>query len=166
MYRAALPDAIGGPGWHRSPFRRASIEERSRHDHRTDHRRQAALGPRSVGGRPAPLVHRVHHPSLGVSKVGVFFNHCDAEIVIGETLDTTTLTATVDVASIDTADADRDRNVLSPALFDVAKRPTMVFRSARVTGAGSEYRVDGELTIGEVTRPIVLATEFGSMESV
>jgi hypothetical protein len=29
MYRAALPDAIGGPGWHRSPFRRASIEERS-----------------------------------------------------------------------------------------------------------------------------------------
>jgi polyisoprenoid-binding protein YceI len=102
---------------------------------------------------------------LGVSKVRGRFNHFDAEIVIGETLDTTTLTATVDVASIDTADADRDRNVLSPALFDVANRPTMVFRSARVTGAGSEYRVDGELTIGEVTRPTVLAVEFGGIES-
>jgi polyisoprenoid-binding protein YceI len=103
---------------------------------------------------------------LGVSKVRGRFNRFDAEVVVGETLDTTTLTATVDVASIDTADADRDRNVLSPALFDVAKRPTMVFRSTRVTGAGSEYRVDGELTIGEVTHPTTLAVEFGGIESV
>jgi polyisoprenoid-binding protein YceI len=47
----------------------------------------------------------------------------------------------------------------------VRKRPTMVFRSTRVTGAGSEYRVDGELTIGEVTRPTVLAVEFGGIET-
>jgi polyisoprenoid-binding protein YceI len=102
---------------------------------------------------------------LGVSKVRGRFNRFDAEIVVGDTLDTTTLTATVDVASIDTANADRDKNALSPALLDVAKRPTMVFRSTRVTGAGSEYRVDGELTIGEVTRPTVLAVEFGGIES-
>jgi polyisoprenoid-binding protein YceI len=102
---------------------------------------------------------------LGVSKVRGRFNRFDAEIVIGENLDTTTIVATVDVASIDTANADRDKSVLSPALFDVAKRPTMVFRSTRVTGAGSEYRVDGELTIGEVTRPIILAAEFGGIES-
>src|SRR3978361_235904 len=89
---------------------------------------------------------------LGVSKVRGRFNRFDAEIVIGETLDTTTIVATVDVASIDTAHADRAKTALSPPLFDVAKRPTMVFRSTRVTGAGSEYRVDGELTIGEVTR--------------
>jgi polyisoprenoid-binding protein YceI len=97
---------------------------------------------------------------LGVSKVRGRFNRFDAEIVVGDTL-----TATVDVASIDTANADRDKNALSPALLDVAKRPTMVFRSTRVTGAGSEYRVDGELTIGEVTRPTVLAVEFGGIES-
>jgi polyisoprenoid-binding protein YceI len=102
---------------------------------------------------------------LGVSTVRGRFNRFDAEIVIGETLDTTTIVATVDVASIDTANADRDKNALSPALFDVAKRPTMVFRSTRVTGAGSEYRVDGELTIGEVTRPTVLAVEFGGIET-
>jgi polyisoprenoid-binding protein YceI len=103
---------------------------------------------------------------LGVSKVRGRFTRFDAEIVIGESLDTTTLTATVDVASIDTANASRDANVLSPALIDVAKRPTMVFRSTRVTGAGSEYRVDGELTMGEVTRPSVLAVEFGGIQSV
>jgi polyisoprenoid-binding protein YceI len=102
---------------------------------------------------------------LGVSKVRGRFTRFDAEIVIGETLDTTTVSATIDVASIDTANADRDAHVLSPDILDVANRPTMVFRSTRVTGAGSEYRVDGELTIGEVTRPTVLAVEFGGIES-
>jgi polyisoprenoid-binding protein YceI len=45
---------------------------------------------------------------LGVSKVRGRFTRFDAEVVIGETLDTTTVTATVDVASIATANADRD----------------------------------------------------------
>jgi polyisoprenoid-binding protein YceI len=40
-----------------------------------------------------------------------------------ETLDTTTVNATVDVASIDTAIADRDAHVLSPDIIDVRARP-------------------------------------------
>src|SRR5579862_2051206 len=102
---------------------------------------------------------------LGVSKVRGRFTRFDAEVIIGETLDTTTVNATVDVASIDTANADRDAHVLSPELIDVAKRPIMVFRSTRVAGAGSEYQVDGDLTIGDVTRPIVLAVELGGVEA-
>src|SRR3977135_1480896 len=84
---------------------------------------------------------------LGVSKVRGRFTRFDADVVIGDTLDTTTVTATVDMASIDTANADRDAHVLSPDIIDVAKRPTMVFRSTRVAGAGSEYQIDGDLTI-------------------
>jgi polyisoprenoid-binding protein YceI len=102
---------------------------------------------------------------LGVSKVRGRFTRFDAEVVIGETLDTTTVSATIDVASIDTANADRDAHVLSPDLIDVAKRPTMVFRSTRVAGAGSEYQVDGDLTIGDVTQPVILAVELGGIES-
>jgi polyisoprenoid-binding protein YceI len=102
---------------------------------------------------------------LGVSKVRGRFTRFDADVVVGETLDATTISATVDVASIDTANADRDAHVLSPDLIDVAKRPTMVFRSTRVAGAGSEYQVDGDLTIGDITRPIVLAVELGGIES-
>jgi polyisoprenoid-binding protein YceI len=102
---------------------------------------------------------------LGVSKVRGRFTRFDADIVIGETLDTTTVSATVDIASIDTANADRDAHVLSPDLIDVAKRPTMVFRSTRVAGAGSEFQVDGDLTIGDITQPIVLAVELGGVES-
>src|SRR5260370_26676673 len=78
---------------------------------------------------------------LGVSKVRGRFTRFDADVVIGETLDTTSVTATVDVASIDTANADRDAHVLSPDIIDVAKRPTMVFRSTRIAGAGSESQL-------------------------
>ncbi len=102
---------------------------------------------------------------LGVSKVRGRFTRFEADVVIGETLETTSVNATVDVASIDTANADRDAHVLSPDIIDVAMRPTMVFRSTHVRGAGSEYQIDGELTIGEVTRPIVLAVELGGIES-
>src|SRR5258706_13319279 len=102
---------------------------------------------------------------LGVSKVRGRFTRFDAEVVIGETLDATSVSATVDVASIDTANADRDAHVLSPDLMDVAKRPTMVFRSTRIAGAGSEYQVDGELTIGDITQPAVLAVELGGIEN-
>jgi polyisoprenoid-binding protein YceI len=100
---------------------------------------------------------------LGVSKVRGRFTRFDADVVIGETLETTSISGTVDVASIDTANADRDAHVLSPDIIDVARRPTMTFRSTRIRGAGSEYQVDGELTIGDITRPIVLAVEFGGI---
>jgi polyisoprenoid-binding protein YceI len=69
------------------------------------------------------------------------------------------------MASIDTANADRDAHVLSPDIIDVAKRPTMEFRSTRVIGADTEYQIDGDLTIGDITRPIVLAVELGGIES-
>ncbi|MCU1354571.1 MAG: hypothetical protein JWM05_3780 [Acidimicrobiales bacterium] len=102
---------------------------------------------------------------LGVSKVRGRFTRFEADVVIGETLDTTSVSATIDVASIDTANADRDAHVLSADIIDVAKRPTMAFRSTRIAGAGSEFQIDGELTIGDVTRPIVLAVELGGIES-
>ncbi len=102
---------------------------------------------------------------LGVSKVRGRFTRFDADVIVGETLDTTSVRATVDIASIDTANADRDAHVLSPDLIDVARRPTMVFRSTSVQGAGMEYQVEGDLTIGDVTRPIVLAVELGGIES-
>src|SRR5258706_4091796 len=66
---------------------------------------------------------------LGVSKVRGRFTRFDADVVIGDTLESTTVTATVDIASIDTANADRDGHVLSADIIDVTKRPTMVFRS-------------------------------------
>jgi polyisoprenoid-binding protein YceI len=100
-----------------------------------------------------------------VSKVRGRFTRFDAEIIIGETLADTSVNATIEMASIDTNNADRDAHVLSPDIIDVQRRPTMAFRSTRVLGAGAEWQVDGKLTIGDITRPVTLAVEFGGIET-
>ena len=40
----------------------------------------------------------------------------------------------------------------------------MTFRSTAITPAGDGWRVDGDLTIGEVTRPFALDVELGGVE--
>jgi polyisoprenoid-binding protein YceI len=101
---------------------------------------------------------------LGVSKVRGRFNDVAADLVVGPTADTTSVTATIAVASLDTGNPDRDAHVLSDELLDVATRPTLTFRSLAVRGVGSDWTLDGELTIGEVTRPISLDVELGGVE--
>jgi polyisoprenoid-binding protein YceI len=101
---------------------------------------------------------------LGVSKVRGRFNTFDAEVVVADTLELTSVTATIDVASIDTGVADRDAHVLSADIVDVARRPTIAFRSTRITEVNDRYDVDGELTIGDITKPVTLSVEFGGVE--
>jgi polyisoprenoid-binding protein YceI len=102
---------------------------------------------------------------LGISKVRGRFANFDVSLVVGDDLDTTELTATIDVASIDTANADRDAHVLSPDLLDVTRRPTLAFRSTRLEGDGDAWVLHGDLTIGEVTRPVTLDVELGGLET-
>ncbi len=101
---------------------------------------------------------------LGVSKVRGRFQQFDVDVVVGATLADTSLTATIDIASIDTGNTDRDAHVLSPDLLDVTRRPTMAFRSTAITEARGGWNVVGDLTIGEVTRPFELAVELGGIE--
>lgn len=103
---------------------------------------------------------------LGIAKVRGRFNDLDAELVVGDTLEDSHVTATVDLASLDTGNADRDAHVRSPEMLDVAKRPTMSFRSTRLAGTGEEWTMEGELTIGDVTRPVSFDVEFGGLVDV
>jgi polyisoprenoid-binding protein YceI len=73
-------------------------------------------------------------------------------------------TAQVDVAigvgSIDTRVEQRDQHLRSPDFFDVERFPTLTFRSTRIERAGDDrYRVLGDLTIRDVTRPATLDVE-------
>lgn len=101
---------------------------------------------------------------LGVSKVRGRFTDFDVEVNIGETLETTSVTATIQLASIDTGNPDRDAHVLAPDMVDVTLRPTFTFRSTAVSADGDDWRVDGELTIGDVTVPVSLAVELGGIQ--
>ena len=101
---------------------------------------------------------------LGVSKVRGRFQDFDVDVVVGPTLETSSLVATIQTTSIDTGNTDRDAHVRSADIFDVAKRPTMIFRSTSISESDDGWVLDGDLTIGEVTRPQRLALEFGGIE--
>ncbi len=101
---------------------------------------------------------------LGVAKVRGRFTAFDVQVTIGDTLADTSVTATIDLASIDTANADRDAHVRSADLLDVANRPTMGFRSTSITGDGADWTVDGEVTIGGITKPLTLEVELGGVQ--
>lgn len=66
----------------------------------------------------------------------------------------------IDAASIDTREEKRDEHLRSADFFDVAKYPTITFRSTRIEAAGADtYRVTGGLTMRGVTREVVLELE-------
>jgi polyisoprenoid-binding protein YceI len=69
--------------------------------------------------------------------------------------------AQVEAASIDTRDANRDGHLRSPDFFDAEKYPVITFKSTKVEHVeGDEYKVTGNLTIRDVTKPIVLKAEY------
>ena len=67
--------------------------------------------------------------------------------------------ASIDVTSVDTGVAPRDKHLKSPDFFDVEKFPTMTFKSTSVRKAGDHYDVAGDLTLHGVTKPVVLKLE-------
>ncbi len=68
--------------------------------------------------------------------------------------------ATVDVTTVNTRDETRDKHLKSADFFDVAKFPSMTFKSSKFTAAGAhKYKVAGDLSIHGVTKPVVLDVE-------
>jgi polyisoprenoid-binding protein YceI len=77
-----------------------------------------------------------------------------------KTPDKAQIEATIDVASIDTANAKRDEHLKTAEFFDVAKFPTMTFKSKSIVPAGpGKAKVTGDLTLHGVTKEVVLEVE-------
>ncbi|MEV4654618.1 YceI family protein [Micromonospora sp. NPDC049301] len=96
-----------------------------------------------------------------VSKVRGEFNEATATITIAEDPLQSSVVATIQAASIDTTQDDRDAHLRSPEFLEVEKYPTLEFRSTGVTSRrGNEFVLAGELTIKDVTRPVELQVEF------
>jgi polyisoprenoid-binding protein YceI len=71
---------------------------------------------------------------------------------------TAAIEATIDTASIDTHSPDRDSDLKSANFLDVAKYPTMTFKSKKIEAAGpGRYNVVGDLTLHGVTKEVTLA---------
>ena len=68
--------------------------------------------------------------------------------------------ATIDASSINTRVEKRDMHLKSPDFLDVAKYPTITFKSTKVEAEGpNKWKVTGDLTLHGVTKPVVLEVE-------
>ena len=71
------------------------------------------------------------------------------------------INVTVDVASVDSGNADRDNHLRTSDFFAIEQYPTMTFTSTGVElVSDNEVNVTGDLTIKDVTRQVTLPMEF------
>lgn len=97
-----------------------------------------------------------------VSKVKGSFNEFSAEIE-ADTNDLTTakLDFTIDVASIDTRQEDRDNHLRSADFFDVEQFPKLTFTSTKIEKqSGDTYAVTGDVSLHGVTQPETFKVTF------
>ena len=67
----------------------------------------------------------------------------------------------MEAASIDTRQADRDAHLRSADFFDAERFPLVRFESAGVRAlGGGRYRVDGELALRGLRKPIALEVDY------
>lgn len=96
---------------------------------------------------------------LMVSKVRGRFEDFEGTIVVAEDPLQSSVTASIDLGSVNTGDAKRDEHLRSGDFFAVDQNPTMTFASKSVRQAGDRYIVEGDLTIGGATKAVQLTLD-------
>ena len=97
---------------------------------------------------------------LSVSNVHGRFGKVDAKIVLNEAdITKSTVTAMIDVSTVDTGEPKRDAHLKTPDFFDASSFPLATFTSTSVSRNGSHLTVMGNFTLHGVTKPITLDVE-------
>jgi polyisoprenoid-binding protein YceI len=102
---------------------------------------------------------------LMVSKVRGRFTDLDGVIHVAEDPSDSSVEVTIRTDSLDSRDPQRDAHLRSDEMFDIERYPTMTFRSTKVEGESHEWKVSGDLTIKDITRPVVLDVEYTGVVS-
>jgi polyisoprenoid-binding protein YceI len=98
---------------------------------------------------------------MRVSKVRGKFGTFGGDIVTAENPLESSVTAEIDLSSIDTGNVDRDNHIRSADFFNVDAHKVMTYRSTGIRVNGDEYLLDGELSLKGVTKPVSLRLELG-----
>jgi polyisoprenoid-binding protein YceI len=95
---------------------------------------------------------------LGISNVQGEFTKISGQVMFDDAdVTKSSVNVTIDAASVDTRVSRRDDDLKSPNFFDVAKFPTISFKSTKITKAGDgKLMVTGDLTIKDVTKEVTL----------
>ncbi|WP_067461253.1 YceI family protein [Actinomadura macra] len=98
---------------------------------------------------------------LMVSKVRGRFGTFEGTIVTGQNVLDSSVTATIDLTSVDTGNAQRDEHVRTADFLDVEKYPSMTYRSTGLRAERDGFVLDGELSLRGVTKQVPLRLEVG-----
>ena len=114
----------------------------------------------SIDNSHSSISFKVRH--LGISNVRGEFLTYDADITMdGDDLSTLAVNATIETASIDTGNERRDGHLRSDDFFGSEEFPSLTFVSTGVTKVdGSDFHLQGDLTIRDVTQSVVLDGSF------
>lgn len=97
---------------------------------------------------------------LMVSKVKGSFRSFSGAITVADDPLASSVSASIDLASVDTGDEGRDNHLRSGDFFNVDEHPVMTYQSTAVRPRGDGYVVEGELSLHGVTRRVDLELEF------
>ena len=95
-----------------------------------------------------------------VSKVRGRFTQFSGEFVTADDPLQSSVTATIDLTSIQTGNEQRDQHIRSADFFEVDKYQTMTYRSTGLRAEGDHYVLEGELTLKDVTKEVPLTLEL------
>lgn len=101
---------------------------------------------------------------LKISKVRGTFKSFDVTVVTGETLEESSVSATIDVASVDTNQEQRDQHLRNSDFFLADEHPQITFTSTAISSKGGDrFAIEGDLTLRGVTQKVTLDGEFGGI---
>ncbi|WP_417363078.1 YceI family protein [Galbibacter sp.] len=102
----------------------------------------------------------------GISIVnGKFLDFTGNMTTTDETLNEANFEFTIQAKSINTSVDNRDNHLRSADFFDVEKYPTITFKSTKIleTGKPDQYLLYGDLTIKDVTKPVIFDVTYGGI---
>jgi polyisoprenoid-binding protein YceI len=103
---------------------------------------------------------------MGIATVRGEFTEFDGTLEIGDDLSAATAHGTVNAASVDTNEPQRDGHLRSADFFDVERFPELKFESTGVEQLDADtFRITGKLTIHGVTNEIVLHAEVDGTDT-
>ncbi len=95
-----------------------------------------------------------------MSKVRGQFRAFEGSLTIAENPLESSVSATIDLSSVDTRNDDRDNHLRSNDFFSIETTPTMTFQSTEIVDRDGDLVARGQLTIKDVTKPVELALDF------
>ncbi|MBD1392021.1 YceI family protein [Mucilaginibacter glaciei] len=101
---------------------------------------------------------------LVISTVTGFFKTFEGSLTTdSEDFNNAEIEFSLDVNSIDTNQEARDSHLKSAEFFDAETYPKITFKSTSFTKDGDDYKLNGDLTIKDVTKPVTLDVEHGGV---